>query len=143
MHTLYRLDSRHTNTVWEDELGCESDELAIAARFFDKLKEKEGNMLRVLHGIDTEAEGTMQNDQALLMEVLEIREAVEDAESYDEDIRPLLEANAVSVASCMENVSRLLSEPDPDGAKAMVTRWQYYEKIREEIELWKDRNAVE
>jgi hypothetical protein len=51
MHTLYRLDSRHTNTVWEDELGCESDELAIAARFFDKLKEKEGNMLRVLHGL--------------------------------------------------------------------------------------------
>ena len=85
----------------------------------------------------------MQSDQALLMEVLEIREAVDEAESFEEDIAPLLEANAASMAKCMEDVSRLLSKPDPDGAMVVVTRWQYYEKIRDEIELWKDRHAVE
>jgi hypothetical protein len=58
-------------------------------------------------------------------------EAVEDAESYGEDIVPLLEANAASVAGCTEEVSRLLSEPaDPAGAKAVVTRWQYVLRYR-------------
>lgn len=74
-------------------------------------------------------------DPALLMEVLEAREAIDEAESEDDLEGPMAE-NEERIGRCLEGLRRAFAEGDVDGAVGEAIRLRYWESIKEGIRGW-------
>lgn len=74
-------------------------------------------------------------DPALLVEVLEAREAIDEAESESDLEGPAAE-NEERIARCLEGLRRAFEEGDVDGAIGEAVRLRYWESIKEGIRGW-------
>lgn len=74
-------------------------------------------------------------DPALLVEVLEAREAVDEAESESDLEAPMAE-NEARIGRCLEGLRRAFAEGDVDGAIGEAVRLRYWESIKEGIRGW-------
>lgn len=74
-------------------------------------------------------------DPALLVEVLEAREAVDEAENESDLEGPMAE-NEARIGRCVEGLRRAFAEGDVDGAIGEAVRLRYWESIKEGIRGW-------
>ncbi|KAI1100226.1 Co-chaperone Hsc20 [Jackrogersella minutella] len=89
-----------------------------------------------LRGIDVANEETARvEDPALLMLVLETREAIEEA-GAEEELEPLRLENEARIAESEGRLARAFEEGDVKGARVEVTRLRYWVNIRETIRNW-------
>lgn len=71
-------------------------------------------------------------DHALLFEVMEIREEIEDASS-DEDLRPILQSSLAKKDELIEELTGAFGEDNIDDAKRITAKLQYWARIEETI----------
>lgn len=74
-------------------------------------------------------------DPALLVEVLEAREAIDEAES-EADLEGPMAENEERIGRCLEGLTRAFAEGDVDGAIGEAVRLRYWESIKEGIKGW-------
>ncbi|POS75525.1 DnaJ domain-containing protein [Diaporthe helianthi] len=74
-------------------------------------------------------------DPGLLVEVLEAREAIEEAESEDDLEGPMAE-NEGRIARCVEGLRQAFAEGDVEAAVGEAVRLRYWESIKEGIRGW-------
>lgn len=82
------------------------------------------------------------SDQGLIMDVLEVREAIEDAET-PEEITKLQRLNAERIRGCVERLEEFFAKDDLPGARTEVGRLKYWCSIEEALREWEGgKNAV-
>lgn len=74
-------------------------------------------------------------DPTLLVEVLEAREAIDEAES-EADLEAPMAENEERIGRCVEGLRRAFAEGDVDGAVGEAVRLRYWESIKEGIRGW-------
>lgn len=74
------------------------------------------------------------NDQALLMESMELRQSLEDCETK-EQVNILSHRAQNEIKGCIEKLSKLFKDDDIEGACRYKTRLRYLEKLIEEIRI--------
>jgi molecular chaperone HscB len=74
------------------------------------------------------------NDQELLLESMELREALEECETL-EQVNFLSTRAQGEIQSCIEKLSKLFKDEDIEGACRQKTRLRYLEKLIEEIRI--------
>ncbi|KAK2609918.1 hypothetical protein N8I77_003387 [Diaporthe amygdali] len=79
--------------------------------------------------------GGASADSALLVEVLEAREAIDEAEA-EGDLEGLMEENEERIGRCVEGLKRAFAEGDVQGAVTEAVRLRYWENIKEGIRGW-------
>ncbi|KKY32170.1 hypothetical protein UCDDA912_g07875 [Diaporthe ampelina] len=79
--------------------------------------------------------GAAAADPALLVEVLEAREAIDEAES-EADLEGPMAENEVRIGQCLEGLRRAFAEGDVEGAVGEAIRLRYWESIKEGIRAW-------
>lgn len=85
-----------------------------------------------LKGAGTLPEGcNLINDQELLMETMELREALAEAEGPD-DVAALRERAADDIRACITALSDAFAADDLERACALVTRLKYLDKLADE-----------
>lgn len=75
------------------------------------------------------------DDPELLMEVLEARESIEEAER-EEDLEEMKERNEERIAQSTEILDKAFKEDDLEAAKSEAVKLRYWVNIRESIENW-------
>jgi len=86
-----------------------------------------------LQGIDvSETMGTIF-DQDLLMEIMEIREEIEDLDKDSPDLRSIAKSNRQKMEIIAKELGELFSTHDYEGAKTKTIKLRYLTKIQEEI----------
>lgn len=80
-------------------------------------------------------------DQEILMEVLEVREAIEEAET-EEDVRVLEAENAGKMRRCAQRLEDFFARDDLQGAKTEVGRLRYWCAIEEVLRGWEKGKKV-
>jgi len=101
---------------------------------YETLKDpfKRADYLVHLRGMDVLPEGcNLVNDQELLMESMELREALSDAETVAEIDALSMRAND-DIKLCIEQLSTLFNNDDIEGACKLTTRLKYLQKLAEE-----------
>lgn len=101
---------------------------------YETLKEplRRADYLVHLRGMDVLPEGcNLINDQELLMETMELREALADAETVAE-VDALSARAEEDIKLCIEQLSTLFNEDDIEGACKLTTRLKYLKKLAEE-----------
>ena len=104
---------------------------------YETLKEplKRADYLVHLLGIDVLPEGcNLINDQALLMETMEMREALAEAET-SEQVSVLSARAQADIKQCIEQLSKLFRDDDIEGACKLTTRLKYLKKLAEETRI--------
>ena len=85
-----------------------------------------------LLSVDLLPEGcNLVNDQALLMETMELREALEECETL-EQVNDLSNRAQNEIKGCIEKLSKLFKDNDIEGACRQKTRLKYLKKLTEE-----------
>lgn len=74
-------------------------------------------------------------DPTLLVEVLEAREAIDEAES-EADLEAPMAENEERIGRCIDGLRRAFAEGDVDGAVGEAVRLRYWESIKEGIRGW-------
>lgn len=75
------------------------------------------------------------SDQELIMDVLETREAIEDAET-PEEIAKLQGLNEERIRACVERLEELFAKDDLGGTRTEVGRLKYWCSIEEALKEW-------
>ncbi|KAF2480591.1 HSCB C-terminal oligomerization domain-containing protein [Neohortaea acidophila] len=88
-----------------------------------------------LRGIDVEDEAVQMGENELLMEVMEVREAVEEAES-EEEVAALRGVNDGRVEASVGVLERAFARGDMEGAAVEAVRLRYWMNIEESIVGW-------
>ncbi|KAI2617594.1 Co-chaperone Hsc20 [Hypomontagnella submonticulosa] len=89
-----------------------------------------------LRGIDAANEETAKVDDAeLLMLVLELREAIEEA-GAEEELEPIREQNEARIRESEGRLAAAFARDDVPAARAEVTKLRYWVNIRESIQNW-------
>ena len=104
---------------------------------YETLKEplKRADYLVHLRGIGVLPEGcNLVNDQALLMETMELREALAEAETTDQ-VDVLSNRAQDDIKVCIEQLSKLSKDDDIEGACKLTTRLKYLQKLSEETRI--------
>lgn len=120
---------------------------AASARINEAYKTLANPLLRAqyvlsLRGIDVAEDETAKVDDAeLLMEVLETREVIEEAER-EEDLVPLREANERRVEGSVGVLENAFKEDDVQTAKSEAVKLRYWINIRESIDGWEKGKPV-
>ncbi|EMC93449.1 hypothetical protein BAUCODRAFT_125304 [Baudoinia panamericana UAMH 10762] len=96
---------------------------------------KRAQYLLALQGIDVEDESAKLSENALLMEVMEAREAVDEVES-EEELVSLRQENDVRIAESVERLDNLFGSGDLDNAAQEAIRLRYWKNIEESIHGW-------
>ncbi|CBX95797.1 hypothetical protein IAQ61_004629 [Plenodomus lingam] len=95
-----------------------------------------------LRGIETAEDETAKvEDPELLMEVLEARELIEEAEK-EEDLAGLREENEQRIKESVAKLGEMFSKEDWEGARGEVVRLRYWSNIQESIEGWEKGKGV-
>jgi len=81
------------------------------------------------------------DDAELLMEVLETREEIEDAEQ-EEDLQGLRERNERRIEEAEEVLERMFAEDDLEGARMEAVRLRYWINIKESLHAWEKGKPV-
>ncbi|KAI9766203.1 MAG: hypothetical protein M1835_007230 [Candelina submexicana] len=97
--------------------------------------------LLLQHGIDVQEEGVMEGDKELLMEVLEAREEIEEAEN-EVEIEELKVVNNGRVEHCVRELERAVGESRWQEAGRMAVRLRYWMNIGEGLEGWEKGKPV-
>lgn len=89
-----------------------------------------------LRGMDAigEGAGSRHVSPALLMQVMEARETVEDASTPLEQLRSLLARTAAAMEACVTDLGAAFRADDVERAQAITVALQYYSKLRAEAE---------
>ena len=88
-------------------------------------------LLRLAGRVVNVEEAATVNDPVLLMEAMEMREALEEAETAD-DVAELSAKAEADVASCVRSLSKAFAADDLDAAGSLTTRLKYLGKLAEE-----------
>ncbi|KAL6159466.1 molecular chaperone [Exserohilum turcicum] len=114
---------------------------ATSARINEAYKTLQNPLLRAqyllsLRGIQVADDETAKvEDPDLLMEVLEARESIEEAER-EEDLEEMRERNEERIAQSTEILDSAFKQDDLDAAKSEAVKLRYWVNIRESIENW-------
>ncbi|KAL1302472.1 hypothetical protein AAFC00_002863 [Neodothiora populina] len=120
---------------------------AASARINEAYKTLQNPLLRAqyllsLRGIDVAEDETAKvEDQDLLMEVLETREVIEEAQT-EEDLVPLKETNEKRVDASVAILDEAFRTDDLDTAKREAVKLRYWINIRESIHAWEQGKPV-
>lgn len=98
---------------------------------------KRAQYLLSLRGIDVEDDSAKLSESALLMEVMEAREAVEEAES-EADVAALRDENDVRIQASVESLDEAFAQSDMDRAEREAVRLRYWMNIAESIHGWEE-----
>lgn len=104
---------------------------------YETLKEplKRADYLIHLKGTDVLPEGcNLVNDTELLMETMELREALAEAETIAA-VDVLSKRAANDIKRCIEQLSTLFASDDLEGACKLTTRLKYLKKLAEETRI--------
>lgn len=104
---------------------------------YETLKEplKRADYLVHLMGMDVLPEGcNLVNDTELLMESMELREALAEAETI-EQVDALSARATEDIHHCIEQLSKLFDDNDIEGACRLTTRLKYLKKLSEETRI--------
>ena len=80
-------------------------------------------------------------DPELLMQVLESREMIEEAES-EEELEPMKEENEGRIGRSLEVLERAFKEEDLGRAKEEAVRLRYWVNIKESLQGWEKGKPV-
>ena len=122
----------------ERERAYSADQASLVNRAYATLQDPLARAKHMLdcrgHGLqEDEGRGDTQMDPALLMEVMEAREAVEEARGEGQ-LRELLEENDAKLRECLKDVAAAFGDAgDLPAAKRAVVRLTYVVKIKEGI----------
>jgi molecular chaperone HscB len=114
---------------------------ALSSRINEAYKTLQNPLLRAqyllsLRGIElAEDETAKVEDPELLMEVLDAREAIEEAEK-EEDLVEMKEVNEARIRASEEVLEKCFAADDIEGAKGEAVRLRYWVNIRESIDGW-------
>jgi molecular chaperone HscB len=120
---------------------------ALSARINEAYKTLQNPLLRAqyllsLRGIEVAEDETAKvDDPELLMEVLEAREMIEEAES-EEDLVGLKSENDERIRRSEEVLERAFKEDDIDMAKEESVKLRYWINIKESIDGWERGKPV-
>ncbi len=104
---------------------------------YETLKEplKRADYLVHLKGTEVLPEGcNLVNDTELLMETMELREALSEANTPDE-VDALSVRAANDIEHCIKQLSKLFGDDDIEGACKLTTRLKYLKKLAEETRI--------
>jgi molecular chaperone HscB len=89
-----------------------------------------------LRGIDVAEDETAKiEDPELLMEVLEMQEGIEEAES-EEDLEEMKSHNDGRIERSVENLEEAFKRDDIQSAKNEAVRLRYWINIKESLDGW-------
>jgi molecular chaperone HscB len=89
-----------------------------------------------LRGIDTAEDETAKvEDPELLMEVLDAREAIEEAER-EEDLESMRDSNEERIVGSTRTIDEAFKNDDLQAAKDEAVKLRYWVNIKESIENW-------
>ncbi len=129
-------------TMREQEYSAALSSIVNAAYALLKQPAERAQYLLELNGIDAigEASRAGHADAALLMEVMEIREAIVECASAAR-LQQLAVENDARVRSCIADVVAAFRTQPPalERARALTVRLQYLTKIAHEITEWEER----
>lgn len=95
-----------------------------------------------LRGIEVAEDETAKvEDPELLMEVLELREAIEDAQS-EEDLIKMKKINSARVEESVKTLEEAFEKDDVDVAKTEAVRLRYWINIKESLDGWERGKPV-
>lgn len=86
-------------------------------------------------------ESAMTEDENLLVDVLEVREKIEDASTEDE-IELLKDQNKKKMSKCEEDLARVLEDGDWLAGKIECARLRYWTGIRDALNNWEKGKPV-
>lgn len=119
----------------------------MSARINEAYKTLQNPLLRAqyllsLRGIDVAEDETAKvEDPELLMEVLETRETIEEAQA-EEDLEPLKKSNEGRIEVSEEILGEAFKQDDMDKAKEEAVKLRYWVNIRESIDGWEKGKPV-
>ncbi|KAL9188665.1 hypothetical protein ACHAXT_007043 [Thalassiosira profunda] len=124
---------RHASSSIEEK----SYNASLAAKVTRAYGVIENPLSRALHLLELNGAAIEESDSAivdgsLLMEVMEIREAIEDA-STDEELRPILKLCQEKQSELCAELAGAFREERIDDAKALAAKLQYWNRIEETI----------
>ncbi|KAF2088117.1 Co-chaperone Hsc20 [Saccharata proteae CBS 121410] len=120
---------------------------ALSARINEAYKTLQNPLLRAqyllsLRGIDVaEDEGLKVEDPELLMEVLEMRERIEEAGS-EEEVEAMKRENGVKVDESVKLLDEAFRTDDVERAKSEAVRLRYWVNIQDSLDQWEPGKPV-
>ncbi|TVY19956.1 Mitochondrial J-type co-chaperone JAC1 [Lachnellula arida] len=120
---------------------------ATSARINEAYKTLQNPLLRAqyllsLRGIDVAEDETAKiDDPELLMEVLDTREEIEEAEEEGE-LEGLKKVNDERIAASEKVLDSAFREDDMEGAKGEAVRLRYWVNIKESLDAWEKGKPV-
>lgn len=81
------------------------------------------------------------DDEALLMEVLEAREEIEEART-EEDLVPLRTVNDARIGESLGRLERAFAEDDLGMAKVEAVKLRYWVNVKESLDGWEKGKPV-
>ncbi|KAI1810032.1 Co-chaperone Hsc20 [Poronia punctata] len=120
---------------------------ATSARINEAFRTLENPLSRAqyvlsLRGVDVANDETARvEDPELLMEVLETRERIEEAEE-EGDLEGLKRVNEGRIGECVDRLEELFRKDEIEEAKGVVTRLRYWVNVRESIDNWEKGKPV-
>ncbi|KAM0755084.1 hypothetical protein T439DRAFT_322138 [Meredithblackwellia eburnea MCA 4105] len=100
---------------------------------------KRGEYILNLNNVEVNEEDKV-TDPELLMQVMEIREQIEDAQTRDE-VEQIREENQATIAEALESLSKFLSSrpPDFEAAKNRIIQLRYLDNIEKVCREWEEK----
>ncbi|KAI0322333.1 hypothetical protein OF83DRAFT_1094751 [Amylostereum chailletii] len=86
------------------------------------------------HGIEV-SESDKIDDVAFISEIMDAREALEEAES-NEDVQKVREENESLMKDCLNDIEQLVASQDWDGARGAAVRLRYLQGIEDAAKSW-------
>ncbi|KAL1604116.1 molecular chaperone [Paraconiothyrium brasiliense] len=120
---------------------------ALSARINEAYKTLQNPLLRAqyllsLRGIEVAEDETAKvDDPELLMEVLDAREQIEEAES-EEDLVEMKRENEARIASSVKVLEEAFARDDVQGAKSEAVKLRYWINIKESLDNWERGKPV-
>ncbi|KAF2729103.1 Co-chaperone Hsc20 [Polyplosphaeria fusca] len=120
---------------------------ALSARINEAYKTLQNPLLRAqyllsLRGIDIHEDETAKVDDAeLLMEVLEVRERIEEAES-EEELVEMKDVNEKRIEESVRVLEEAFEGDDVEGATTEAVRLRYWVNIKESLDGWEKGKPV-
>lgn len=94
-----------------------------------------------LHGVEVADESEATDDEDLLIDILEIRERIEEASMQDE-IELLKTENGRTMRSCEKDLAKVLEDGDWQAGKKHCAKFRYWAGIQAALNNWEEGKPV-